>query len=226
MARFDKASLIKRAVSGFILAPLTGLVIWFGGWLFVAILALVALLCMREWLQLSLRTPYRIFLSSLGLAYILLCFGCCYLLRSLYGPELALFFIVAIWASDVMAYFTGKFFDGPRLWPAVSPNKTWAGLIGAFIGPLIITLLYLATSDPQIFFTPFISLWTGIALLVGGAGQAGDLIVSALKRRAHMKDAGDLIPGHGGVLDRMDSLLLAAPLFLLAVYFSGGLING
>jgi len=117
-----------------------------------------------------------------------------------------LVFVVA-WSADVMAFLVGSLLGGPKLWPRYSPNKTWSGfagglLAGAVAGFLVATYLPLGLSDP---------LW-GLALGLAGAlaTMAGDLWESALKRRFGVKDAGGLIPGHGGLLDRVDGLMFAA----------------
>ncbi len=111
--------------------------------------------------------------------------------------------------------------------PVISPNKTWAGFAGALVFPGMVTVLYFSftkvvlsyfTTDALVsawsaesFFLSFTFILTGA--IIGIVGQAGDLIVSMLKRHVHMKDAGTWIPGHGGLLDRVDSMLLAAPVF-------------
>lgn len=117
-----------------------------------------------------------------------------------------LVFVVA-WASDVMAFLVGSLIGGPKLWPRYSPNKTWSGFVGGLIagsvaGWLVATCLPLGLPDPA---------W-GFALGLAGAlaTMAGDLWESALKRRFGVKDAGGLIPGHGGLLDRVDGLMFAA----------------
>lgn len=117
-----------------------------------------------------------------------------------------LVFVVA-WSSDVMAFLVGSVIGGPKLWPRYSPNKTWSGFVGGLIagsaaGWLVASFLPLGLSSP---------LW-GLALGLAGAlaTMAGDLWESALKRRFGVKDAGGLIPGHGGLLDRVDGLMFAA----------------
>jgi phosphatidate cytidylyltransferase len=119
-----------------------------------------------------------------------------------------LVFVVA-WASDVMAFVVGSLLKGPKLWPRYSPNKTWSGFIGGLVagalaGWVIAAFIPggLGVPDP---------IW-GLALGLAGASatMAGDLWESALKRRFGVKDAGGLIPGHGGLLDRVDGLMFAA----------------
>lgn len=121
------------------------------------------------------------------------------------GGPLALFAMAAVWASDSTAYFVGKAMGRHLAFPRISPKKTWEGVAGSVAGALIVGVggCYLYFQD-----------WTVIvlALAVNVAAQFGDLAESALKRAAGVKDSSQLIPGHGGVLDRIDALLFAAPL--------------
>ncbi len=109
-----------------------------------------------------------------------------------------------------MAYIFGRLIGGRKLCPSISPNKTWAGLIGACIFPSLVLDGYLAFFADNL--TPRETiLWTlGASLVIGLLGQAGDLMISFLKRRVGLKDTGRLIPGHGGVLDRIDAMMLVS----------------
>ena len=113
--------------------------------------------------------------------------------------------LALVWATDIGAYFAGRAIGGPKLWPSVSPNKTWAGLIGGVIAASLLALaLHLLAGLP-------LRLTLATPLLAALA-QGGDLYESALKRRAGVKDSGTLLPGHGGVMDRLDGLVPVAPL--------------
>jgi phosphatidate cytidylyltransferase len=125
--------------------------------------------------------------------------------------------LIGIWASDSAAYAAGKIIGGPRLAPRVSPNKTWAGLAGAMAGPALVGLV-LGLIWPG---APAAGLLALLGLAIGLVGQAGDLLESAAKRHAGVKDSGQLLPGHGGVLDRVDALLAAA-LLLAGLYLVRG----
>ncbi|MEX1107487.1 MAG: phosphatidate cytidylyltransferase [Dongiaceae bacterium] len=125
--------------------------------------------------------------------------------------------LFSVWASDSGAYAAGKLIGGPRLAPRLSPNKTWAGLAGAMVAPAVMGLLFgLFWPD-----APAAGLLGLIGLGIGLVGQAGDLVESAVKRHVGVKDSGWLVPGHGGVLDRIDALLAAA-LFVAAIYLCHG----
>ncbi len=111
--------------------------------------------------------------------------------------------------SDMLGYFVGKALGGPRFWPAISPNKTWSGTLAGWVGALVLALALVLTGHG--------SWWVLVAgPLLAFAGQMGDIAESALKRQTGIKDSSDLIPGHGGVMDRFDALTAA---FLVALVF-------
>jgi phosphatidate cytidylyltransferase len=164
-------------------------------------------------------------ISSAGLLFVALPFS--YLVRVFEvqattgasgrgGRELVLFTLFLIWAGDVLAYFVGKSLGRIPMAPALSPKKTWEGAIANFVASLVVA----------VFFARWMQVDTVTMLLIAGlaniAGQAGDLIESAYKRGAVVKDSGTILPGHGGVLDRVDSLILAAPVVWAAWSFFAG----
>ncbi|MDX2306828.1 MAG: phosphatidate cytidylyltransferase [Hyphomicrobium sp.] len=115
----------------------------------------------------------------------------------------ALVMLVAA-ACDTFSFVTGKIVGGPRLWPSVSPNKTWAGLVGGIVASGAVAAAFAAYAGLPV-------AWlTAVGIVLGIGGQAGDLCESALKRSFKVKDASGLIPGHGGFMDRLDSLVVAA----------------
>lgn len=126
-----------------------------------------------------------------------------------------LFMLVCTWSSDTMAYFVGRRFGARRLAPSLSPGKTLEGALGGVLGSVLAAAVVLFFHR-QLSPAPVLLL----GVLVAFAAQAGDLVESAIKRQAGIKDAGSLIPGHGGILDRFDSMLFTAPL----VYYYVGLI--
>ncbi|NMA02782.1 MAG: phosphatidate cytidylyltransferase [Clostridia bacterium] len=131
------------------------------------------------------------------------------LLRNLdQGFWLVLFLFLIIWSSDTGAYFSGRFFGKNKLAPQVSPNKTIEGSIGGLFLSVIIGIIY--NYYLNLFSLPIVLF---LALLLSVIGQMGDLIESALKRLVGVKDSGNLIPGHGGILDRFDSTITTAPVF-------------
>lgn len=140
------------------------------------------------------------------------------LIRQLGGDwAITIWFLVAVWATDVFAFFVGRSVGGPKLAPKISPGKTWSGLVGGIMGAVAWSALW--------------ALWTGaeqagtLALLsavIAVFAQLGDLGVSRVKRRFGVKDTGTLIPGHGGLLDRVDGLIGAAPVAILCVALARG----
>jgi phosphatidate cytidylyltransferase len=121
------------------------------------------------------------------------------------GRQLVLFTLVLVWAGDMLAYFVGKSLGRVPMAPALSPKKTWEGALGNILASMIVAVLFAKWMQ-----TDVITLLV-IAGVANIAGQAGDLIESAYKRGAAVKDSGGLLPGHGGMLDRIDSLILATP---------------
>ncbi|KCZ56583.1 hypothetical protein HY29_08355 [Hyphomonas beringensis] len=128
------------------------------------------------------------------------------------GREAALFFMSFVWASDASAYFVGRGLGGPRLIPQESPNKTWSGALGAIA---FTSICGIAAADLQ---QSSLVVWMLAAATLSITAQAGDLLESGLKRRFHVKDSSNLLPGHGGVLDRVDGLGAVAVIGSLALW--------
>lgn len=229
MSETKHKGLYLRIVSGVLLAPLVLFAIVYGDWPFAVLLALAIGLSIFEWLQMSRLAQYPVLNLVPGLVYIVVCFAAIVQLRLGFvdGAGLTLALLLSVWASDIGAYFTGKAIGGPKMAPAISPNKTWAGLIGGMVASTAMFAAYI------FYLGPWLTSITGwnvsaaqaaplfVVLLLGASitvsGQAGDLLVSMEKRKVGVKDTGNLIPGHGGILDRIDALLLAALVFLVCV---------
>lgn len=127
------------------------------------------------------------------------------------GMELIFWLVLVVVATDVMAYLTGRTLGGPKLAPKISPAKTWAGLIGGVLGAALVGAAAAGLVD-------WGRLQCGVfAALLALVAQSGDLFESSIKRRAGVKDSGHLIPGHGGLLDRLDGYLFAAPALAMLV---------
>jgi phosphatidate cytidylyltransferase len=205
-----------------------GTVLMRGGALAVVTIELVLLLFIFGAVTIGLgtRRPLpdvlpAVAISSAGLLFVALPFS--YLVRvneiegasfgGHAGRQLVLFTLCLIWAGDMLAYFVGKSLGRMPMAPVLSPKKTWEGAIANFVASLLVA----------VFFARWMQVDTVSLLIVAGlaniAGQAGDLIESAYKRGAVVKDSGTLLPGHGGVLDRIDSLILAAPVVWVAWNF-------
>ena len=129
------------------------------------------------------------------------------------SPLLLLGFMATIWISDTAAYFTGRAFGKHKLAPQISPNKTWEGVAGALIAVLLYGAIWDFTIQQTFFSAPLIVLLLIMAIL----GIIGDLYESLIKRQAGVKDSGNLLPGHGGILDRIDALTSSLPFAMLAL---------
>lgn len=129
------------------------------------------------------------------------------MIRSSQDQALAaiVFVFVAVWVTDSAAYISGRTIGGPKLWPAVSPNKTWAGLVGGMVGAAAFGAVFAVVSGLSDL------IWLAVlGTILALVSQGGDLFESAVKRRFGVKDSGNLIPGHGGIMDRVDGMVAAA----------------
>jgi phosphatidate cytidylyltransferase len=137
------------------------------------------------------------------------------------GLKAFLFLAATVWLTDIFAYAAGRLVGGPLLWPRVSPHKTWAGAVGGFVGGVAGGILVAYASGLGSGSGSMAALGV-IALVLSASAQAGDLFESAVKRRFGAKDASHLIPGHGGLMDRLDGFLVAALAALLIGIVHGG----
>lgn len=208
----------QRTQSAIIMAVPALLAVAIGGFVFAAFIIVAAILMSREWDNLTAAMEPQ--LRYAGLAYIAIPCAALIWLRGVPATEemygggaMVLFLLLTVWATDIGAYFAGRTIGGPKLAPAISPNKTWAGLGGGAIAAALVGMLMSA-------FTPYpatISSAFFASVIIAFISQTGDLFESWLKRRAGVKDSGDLIPGHGGLLDRVDGLMFAAPVYAFLV---------
>lgn len=213
------SSLGPRIVSAAVLAPVVLALVYTGGWPFNALVALMALILASEWSNMVGKRP-----AWLGLGVVYIAFACWALWRLRLDPEwgrMSLFWLLAVvWGADTGGYFFGRAFGGPKLAPAISPNKTWSGFLGGTLAAAL-------------------GGWAVVAYMKGDAGleivlysaalgvvsQLGDLFESWIKRRFGVKDSGSIIPGHGGLFDRVDGLVAAALIAaLLNVSFKENLL--
>jgi phosphatidate cytidylyltransferase len=134
------------------------------------------------------------------------------------GRHVILWLFLVVWATDIGAYLFGRWIGGARLAPSISPGKTWAGLIGGATSAAVVAAILLAAIPVERGIMAIVAL----SALVAVVSQAGDLFESWYKRRFGVKDSGNLIPGHGGILDRIDGMLLAAPLVAIIYWLSQG----
>jgi len=233
-----KSDLGIRTVSAIVMVTVAGAALWLGGAVWAVFVALVAMGVLWEWRALVRAFPdggvARAVWNLGGFIYIAL--ACAFLLmlrNEFFGIAPVLILVTLVVATDIGAYAAGRTIGGPRIAPSISPSKTWAGLGGGILGA---TIVYLVMGNlvfaPVGFGEDYVPapLWQTVLLsLAAGAAtavvaQTGDFFQSWMKRRAGVKDSGKLLPGHGGLFDRVDGLLavcvvyvlLAAPYVLLA----------
>ena len=184
-------------------------------------LALLAICTFRSPLERVLPdAAYSVF----GLLYIGLSMSTIYLLSAAdNGPSLLVFLLLVVWAGDIAALYVGRAFGRWTLAPKLSPNKTWEGSMASVVASIAVAVALVlvggtltARSIEYLSYPGSYWHWVGLAVLLNIAGQVGDLAESAIKRGAGVKDSGKILPGHGGVLDRIDALLLAAPVLWYA----------
>ena len=174
---------------------------WIGGLVWSVVICLLGLGMAVEWVGLCAGRARA--LLALGGLYIGPAIAALIWLRAQpNGHRWVLLLAAVVWGGDIGAYLIGRLVGGPRLAPAISPGKTWSGAIG---GTLIAVLAGMAAWPERL------ALVAPVALLLSITAQAGDLLESAIKRRFGVKDSGRLIPGHGGLLDRLDGVLTSAP---------------
>jgi phosphatidate cytidylyltransferase len=197
--------LLSRVLSALVLAPVAVAAVYYGAWPFLLFWVVAASVVLWEWTRL-VGGVARPGWAVLGLVYAALLLIAPVLLRHDQNYGMAAIFVLfaIVWTTDVAGYFAGRAIGGPKLAPAVSPKKTWSGAIAGLIGAGIVVgfgAQYIAGAS----IAPLLAL----AVVLSIASQAGDLAESALKRRFDVKDASQIIPGHGGVMDRLDGFWAA-----------------
>ena len=193
---------IKRVLSSIILIPITLYFILKGSYLFVFFISICFGLIIYEWHMMSKKKSYRIF----GFIFLLISFYSIYKLRFDNDYWFLLFVLTICVSTDIGGYLFGKLFKGPKL-TKFSPNKTFAGMIGGYlfsiISAIVLNNFYYSENLPI--------NWVIFVILISTISQLGDIIISYFKRLSKIKDTGKIIPGHGGLLDRVDGMIFAFP---------------
>jgi phosphatidate cytidylyltransferase len=206
----------KRILTSLILIPITFFFIYKGSVFFILFLIIVFFVSSYEWIKLNKKKMIKL----IGITFLFLSFYFAYLLRLELGFKIFLFIILISILTDIGGYIFGKTFKGPKL-TKISPKKTYAGLIGSFIlsimgGLIFVEFMNNFIIDIHINFINFepingeSNLFLFI-LIVSLVSQFGDLVVSYFKRISKIKDTGKILPGHGGLLDRIDGIVFAIP---------------
>jgi phosphatidate cytidylyltransferase len=219
-----RSNLALRVVSSLVLAPLALIAAYLGGLFFVLFWAIAASIVLWEWARIVVQAKLRGFAFidwlAAGVAYAAVLLFAPLILRRdpMLGFAAIVFLFAVVWATDIAAYFAGRALGGPKLWPAVSPKKTWSGAAGGTLGGIAAGVLTVKLMGISV--APMLIL---VACLLSVAAQAGDLLESAVKRHFGAKDAGSIIPGHGGLMDRLDGFLTAAAAAAMVGLLRGGI---
>jgi len=219
----------KRILSSLIIIPIVFFFIIKGSVFFVFFLGIFLLATAYEWLKMNKK---RI-LKFIGIIYLVIITYLAYLLRNDLGLNIFIFVMIICIFTDIGGYIFGKILKGPKL-TKISPNKTYAGVLGSFVFPIVACSIYAQLQSSTLFFSSYSIFDVNffllqydelkfmlIVLFISLISQIGDLIVSYFKRLSKVKDTGNLLPGHGGLLDRVDGIIFAIPVsYLLFNYLS------
>jgi phosphatidate cytidylyltransferase len=211
-------NLSVRLASSLVLAPLALVAAWVGGAVFVIFWAGAALIIGWEWIKLVAPARHPMPWRVAGVIYAAIAFIAPVLLRADVNRGFAalVFLFAIVWMTDIMGYAIGRVVGGPKLWHAISPNKTRSGAIGGMAGALAAGIVIAASLSLALLPIAILSV------ILSMVAQAGDLLESALKRRFGAKDTGHLIPGHGGLMDRLDGFITAALVAAMIGIVRGG----
>ena len=208
----------KRLLSSIILIPATFLIILEGEIFFYIFLSLTFLISSHEWLKMIKRYDLKI----LGILFLLFSFYSAFYFRSQNLEGFLLIILICI-STDIGGYLFGKLFKGPKL-TKISPNKTQSGMIGSYILAIVASTIFIQqytneiSIDKNIITSDF--KFFIIVLLISSVSQGGDLIISFFKRQSKIKNTGQIIPGHGGLLDRIDGMIFVFPFVYLITSIS------
>ena len=205
--------IIKRILSSIIIIAIAFFFIIKGSFFLIFFLSICFFITSFEWYKMTKNKNYFL----LGLVFLILSFLSAFLLRNIFLKDFILVILICI-STDIGGFVFGKIFKGPRL-TKISPNKTYSGMIGSFFLSIISALFY-TNYYSLIYWTDNLLLIT--VILISSVSQIGDLTVSYFKRISKIKNTGEIIPGHGGLLDRIDGMLFAIPfafIFLKMIKF-------
>ena len=200
----------KRILSSIIIIGISFFFIIKGSFFFIFFLSICFFITSFEWYKMTKNKNYFL----LGLVFLILSFLSAFLLRNIFLKDFILVILICI-STDIGGFVFGKIFKGPKL-TKISPNKTYSGMIGSFFLS-IISALYYTSYYGLIYWTDNVLLIT--VILISSVSQIGDLAVSYFKRISKIKNTGKIIPGHGGLLDRIDGMLFAIPFAFILFKF-------
>tara|TARA_B100000242_G_C42964856_1_gene447590 strand:- start:274 stop:912 length:639 start_codon:yes stop_codon:yes gene_type:complete len=207
-----KTELEKRILSSIILIPIVTLFIIKGSVSFLFFLCFLFIISSYEWIKMNKK---KIIIKFLGILFLVFSFYSAYYIRENKGLYFFIFIILICIFTDIGGYVFGKIFKGPKL-IKISPNKTYSGLIGGFLFSLVSGIFFLRYTESNFFGDEFLIMIIGI-ILISLMSQIGDLVISYFKRKANLKNTGKILPGHGGLLDRIDGMVFVIPLLFIFI---------
>ena len=202
--------IIKRILTSIIIVATALFFIIKGSFFYIFFLSVFFFITIFEWYKMTKNKNYFL----LGLIFLILSFLSAFLLRNIFLHDFILVILICI-STDVGGFVFGKLFKGPKL-TKISPNKTYSGMIGSFFLSIISALLYTNYYD-LVYWTDNVLLIS--VILISSISQIGDLTVSYFKRKSKIKNTGKILPGHGGLLDRIDGMLFAIPFAFILFKF-------
>tara|TARA_B100001146_G_scaffold223088_1_gene236944 strand:- start:726 stop:1349 length:624 start_codon:yes stop_codon:yes gene_type:complete len=205
-----KNEAILRILSSFILIPIALFFIIKGSFFFIFFLSICFFITIFEWYKMTKNKNYSLF----GFFFLILSFSTVFIFRNIGLNDFLLVILICV-STDIGGFVFGKIFKGPKL-SKISPNKTYSGMIGSFFLSIISALFYTKYSG-LIYLSDNVLLIT--VILISSVSQIGDLTVSYFKRISKIKNTGKIIPGHGGLLDRIDGMLFAIPFAFILFKF-------
>ena len=205
----------KRIISSLIILPIALFFILQGSVFFVFFLSLSFFITSFEWLNMNKKKNS---MKIIGLIFLLFSFYSAFFIRENLGLYFFLFIILVCIFTDIGGYIFGKIFKGPKL-STVSPNKTYSGMIGSFLTSLMVGLIFINLTEMKLLMDINNLILLSFILLISLISQIGDLVISYFKRKANLKDTGKILPGHGGLLDRLDGLVFVTPTVYLLNFF-------
>ena len=203
----------KRILSSIILIPIAIFFIFQGSIYFKFFLILLFLATSYEWIMMYKR---KYLINFFGIIFLIFSFFSAYYIRENIGFLFFLFVVLICIFTDIGGYVFGKIFKGPKL-TKISPNKTYSGVIGSFLISLAMGLFFLQYTNIDFLENDSHKILPGI-LFISFISQLGDLIISYFKRKAKLKNTGNILPGHGGLLDRIDGMIFVIPTIFILIF--------
>ena len=210
-----KKELEKRIYSSLIILPITLFFIIQGSALLLVFLSLFFLATCYEWFKMNKKNDL---VKLFGTIFLFFSFYSAFNIREKSGIDFFIFIILICIFTDIGGYIFGKVFKGPKL-TKISPNKTYSGVIGGFLISLSVGLLFLQYTNTDFLGNDSSKILPAI-LCISLISQLGDLIISYFKRKAKLKDTGNILPGHGGLLDRIDGMIFVIPIIFILIFIA------